>query len=529
MIGGTIYAGTGLIGKLFAIDSVTGVKQEIPLPAQYSSCSWVYELAATDSELYAQLHCDGVTAGHVYSPATGTWSPSLGVFGSQRVGASADGREWFVSDGRLASRTRAGVVSVTTFAFGPKGNAVITDSSGAEWVIGLTAKGLLNRHRIGSSTADTVDPGMPASAVHPRTLGVGPDGNLHVSGAVAGGLATYCASSGVWGKFQGDIAQAEGIAAHDGSLYLGIYTGARIFRWASWRACSTPSTALQAPVRMAELRGLSQDRPFALASIKPGLLAVGTVPDYGHLGGHLTLINTTSAGTGTTNVVDLPGALPKSGIEIVDDQSVLALQPGPATADGSPDILYGGTGIYGGLGVNPTASDAVVFAFGLDTLTERWRVTIPGESAVTALTLDGDGMLWAATAGKVYQIDPDTQSIVREVVVASFDWSTVVEASGVRAGLAYSTADGTIHGSLRGKIVRINPMDGTFETLQGAQGKELVLRSAASGGSPGNTDYWLDGGRLKSVTWPSRAASAISATISSTRPGSTSRPPTSRV
>src|SRR5690606_19046910 len=101
-------------------------------------------------------------------------------------------------------------------------------------------------------------------------------------------------------------AQVEGMTSHGTDLMLGVYPGAKIYRYDTtqeWQAGTNPGT----PVAI----GNSQDRPVALTPAGD-LTAIGSVPDYGHLGGALTLLDRT---TGETT----------SYRNVVQDQSIVTL------------------------------------------------------------------------------------------------------------------------------------------------------------------------------------------------------------
>src|SRR5690606_16143126 len=80
-------------------------------------------------------------------------------------------------------------------------------------------------------------------------------------------------------------AQVEGMVSQGTDLLLGVYPGAVVYQYDTtkpWEAGTNPGPAI--PI------GEHQDRPVALAAVGD-LTAVGTVPDYGQLGGALSLIN----------------------------------------------------------------------------------------------------------------------------------------------------------------------------------------------------------------------------------------------
>lgn len=122
-----------------------------------------------------------------------------------------------------------------------------------------------------------------------------------------------------------------------------------------------------------------KDRPFALAPAGEQL-AMGTVPDYGKLGGTLSFLNPATEEYLVHH-------------DVVKKQSITA----HAYKNG---LVYGGTSVYGGLGTTPSQEEGKLFVWDVAKGKKVSEVVpIPGEKAITALTFDNDGKLWGITAG----------------------------------------------------------------------------------------------------------------------------------
>ncbi|MPV35612.1 FIMAH domain-containing protein [Georgenia subflava] len=467
VVGDTAYAGTGTVAGLFAVDIDSGDVAEVPLPDGRTDCTFVYELAAADTDLYAKIECQGAYVGYVYDTVAEEWSEPIGALSSQSVGQTADGRTWFVLAGNLAYRTPAGEVVDTGHAFGAKGVGVTTDADGAEWVVGMSHRGLVHRYEVATGEAEPVPVGLDSTSVNPRAMAVGPDGRIHVGGYLSGGFATFDPAADSW-TFERGLGQAEGMVAHDGLLYAGVYPGARLYEIDTSIPLGDGN-----PRQVLELRETTQqDRPFGMASAGD-LVAVGTVGGYGVLKGSLTLYDPE---TGTWDEYH----------DLITDQSIITLEE----HDG---VLYGGTSVFGGNGIEPTQSAGVVFAFDLASRELLWSTPVDGLAA-TAVTM-ADGELWAATVGDLLVLDPATGEITHEHEVAPFDWGTVPNGLWRSADLEFSEADGYIYGSVFDRILRIDPDTREVDQLEGASGIKLDL-------APDNTTYWIDDRSLFSATWP---------------------------
>ena len=468
VIADTAYAGTGTTAALYAVDIDDGAVTEIPLPADETDCTFVYELAAVGDDLYVKLECQGSFVGYVFDTATGTWSDPLGAISSQSAGRTDDGRTFFTLGDNLAYRTPDGEVIDTGAVFGSKGVGVTSDADGNEWVVGITHRGLVYRYDVSAGTAESVPVGLDSTSVNPRSLAVGPNGSVHVGGYLSGGLASYDPVADEW-AFEAGLGQAEGMISHDGLLYAGVYPGARLYEIDTDAPFGDTN-----PRQVMELRTPThQDRPFALASAGD-FVAVGTVAGYGDLKGSLTLYDPAAETWDEYH-------------DLVTDQSIVAL-------DEHDGVIYGGTSVFGGNGVEPTQSAAVVFAFDVATRELLWSTPMDESLAVTAVTMT-DGELWAATVGDLLVLDPATGELVDEQEVGPFDWGGVPNGLWASADLEYSATDGYVYASMLNNILRIDPDTRQVEKLPGASGGKLVLAGD-------DTTYWVHEGSLHSATWP---------------------------
>lgn len=223
------------------------------------------------------------------------------------------------------------------------------------------------------------------------------------------------------------------------------------------------------PARVFSLRDAEQARPYALASAGR-YLAIGTEGSYGVAGGALHLFD---PATGTAR------AFP----ELSAGHSVTGL----AFHNG---VLFGGTSIFGGNGSTPAAGDARVFAMDPVTGGKRWEVVpIPGEKAVSGLTIDGDGHVWGVTAGSVFELDPATGQVLRTAVLAPFDWSAVGEWNPIPTKIGYQAADGHLYVSVRARLFRLNHDTLADSAPAGTSAGMLVTHSNGAA-------YWVAGQNL---------------------------------
>lgn len=129
--------------------------------------------------------------------------------------------------------------------------------------------------------------------------------------------------------------QTEGIAELNGNIYFGTYTGANIF-------CLDPSREIEVnknPYLLYQVTN-NQDRPFAMTTGENKLF-VGTIPDYGLLGGSLAIYDENNQEWEQYD-------------NLIPNQSI-------ASIIYHKGLLYVTTSIYGGIGIEPTEDNAVIF------------------------------------------------------------------------------------------------------------------------------------------------------------------------
>ncbi|MCU6710369.1 carbohydrate binding domain-containing protein [Paenibacillus sp. J5C_2022] len=290
---------------------------------------------------------------------------------------------------------------------------------------------LTGNHQIIESSME----GQPAII---QSLGLGPDGRIYASGYQSGGLSAYDPATGNILEYpKGTIGQIEGMITYDGKLYAGVYPGADLF---SYDPAQPYDYGTNPQLHFGLKSEFDQDRPFALTGVGEQL-AIGTVPDYGKLGGALTMYNPNS---GEKQVYR----------NVVSNQSVTAL----ASKDG---IVYGGTSVWGGLGITPSETEAKLFIWNPATDEKEWEgVPISGDRAIVDLAFDDQGYLWGLTVGKVFKFDPATREVIAVVNILPFNWDGVSHVW--KNGSLLLAPDGHIYVLTLTQLFRLDPV--TLET-----------------------------------------------------------------
>jgi hypothetical protein len=187
-----------------------------------------------------------------------------------------------------------------------------------------------------------------------------------------------------------DSGQVEGFGSFDGDLVYGRYPQGALYRYdldKPWSQGTNPKPPVQ--VTPDE----SQNRPQSFVDIG-GQMAVSTVPETGRNGGTITLWN-----PDTNAVTSYPG--------IVKDQTPVSL----VYRNG---LVFGGTSIYGGYGIDPVTTDATLFIW--DPVAHQTVFTVapvPGATTIAGLVADSNGLLWGIADNHLFAFNMASRKVVR--------------------------------------------------------------------------------------------------------------------
>ncbi|MBS4208178.1 hypothetical protein [Bacillus sp. FJAT-50079] len=237
---------------------------------------------------------------------------------------------------------------------------------------------------------------IASQSVAIQALETGHDGRLYMGG--------YQRGMSIYDPFKEKIevnissfAQPEGIGFLNNKAYYGTYVGAIMYSYDPLK----PVDLNENPRFEYDIED-QQDRPFAITS-GDNQLFVGTVPDYGVLGGALAIYDASTDKWSQYR-------------NIVQDQSIISL----AYRDGK---LYGGTSVWGGLGMDPKAKEAKIFVWDVEKGEKMKEFTpqIPGidetPRMIGELSFGPDGNLWGAVDGTIFAMDPETMEVVKSKLI----------------------------------------------------------------------------------------------------------------
>lgn len=493
--GEKIYVGVGEHARLIEVDPKTGASQDI-LPTEYASKHWCYSVRMSGGKLFALVQEGQLCL--VIDPATRKVEQTLIDVPAQLVVSPKspyDDKVYFRGQTQLRwydLKTRE------------TGNADVPNSggiTGMSWLNGelvmLTVRGNVVRFDPRNGKSSTLKLTIPPEETPIQSIARGPDGKIYCGGYLSGGLSSYDPKTGKHEQFNG-ISQSESMGVLGERLYHGVYPHARLYATATtqpWKPGDGPSAN---PRKLDQLDRVGQVRPMATLGVEPlGKVFYGTVPDYGTLGGTLSIYDA------TTDKVDVHR-------NIVEDQSVINLCY-------TSGLIIGGTTRSGGLGIEPKAESAKLFGYDPRS-NEKVFETVPEPKAwlITGLVVDAEKRVWGVADETLFCFDVAKREVVSTQHLFDSNENTR-HAHWRDAFMTLHPRDGQIYGTMGGKLFRLDPRSREVTVLW-ENGAVLLARDLS-----GRIYFRSDRTHLWQYTPPGIEAgvAAQSATPSATPPGTT--------
>ncbi len=437
----TIYVGVGVKRPhLIEIDLETGLRREI-LPPGFERDQSVYALSISGEQLWAELHPSHHTL--VFNRRTRAVIAELEITGLYQPIASApsphDGKIYYVQSGQLKAfdpaqpqRTPSAIMPVHS------AQAMAWLEAGPELTL-FTQTGELVRYdpRTGRNEVIAVKSPAEPSLIH--SIAHGPKGRIWMGAYLSGGAAYFDPASGQTTEFKG-ISQAEQIVALGTKLYFGLYPRARIFEFDPEKAWDPTNGNPRSIAILPE-----QSRPMAMLGVPElGKIFIGTVPEYGKLGGMLAVWDVAKRELET-----FPNLVPR--------QSIASL----AYADG---LVIGGTTIEGGLGVPPVEKEGRLFLWDPASKKIVFETTpVPTKGIVSGLTVMKNAAVWGFAQGALFEFDLKARRVTQ--AREQFQPHFADRAMWQDANLVVHP-DGSVYGVEDNRFVRIDGRTGQVTVLR---------------------------------------------------------------
>lgn len=461
---GYLYLGVGVDNHLVKLNVETGEYEKIELPGEIVHGSSIWQLDAAGKYIVAGVG-GGDNALLFYDTESEEWSDTYYINnkGLRLVhGQPGSNKVYFLQNNRLQEvdlETLEAVDTGVVFGTFLRNTAWVERPDNPDFpnlsLVTVQFSGAVTYMNLETKKVETVNYPIVGNPIPLQTMEKGPDGNLYLSGYPGGKGAVYNPETNESETFT--LGQAEGMAALDDKMYFGVYPGATIFELDVNSPTLAPKQIYDIP---------NQDRPFVIRSIQDKLF-IGTIPDYGKLGGSLTILD--------------PSSIEDTIVHenVVHNQAITGL----AEKDG---LLYGSTTVAGGLGIEPSEDAAKIFVWDIakgEKITE-FVPEIPDMTIlprmISGMSLGPDDLLWSATGGTILAIDPETLDIVKSKSI----YPEIEDYGRWRPIQIRWGEDGLMYTTLAGKITVIDPITLESETLAATELMTL--------GDDGNI-YYADG------------------------------------
>lgn len=450
----SLYVGIGTTAHLIRMDRETGERSEIELPitGASTSISNVWEYGDTLFAAYGtSLLAIDIETGEVLH--TMDWEDENTFDGLLSAPSPYDESLIYFITKQATQLWTYNLETNETEKVDPTIQMPATPAKSMKWVKNEEGEDVLAilHHQIeyseynpNTNTLEVSYPEVATQGLNIQSLAIGDDNNVYMGG-YQGSFGVFDTSTETYLLNERDPHQIEGIGFLNGEVYLGTYGGAKIYRYNPELPFEYSGGGEGNNPEMVYDIDDDQSRPFTFAS-GDNKLFVGTISDYGKLGGSLTIYDSL---TGEWSSIR----------NIIENQSIIGL----AYHNG---IVYGGSTISGGLGIDPSEPEARMFAY--DTATGEHEVFdleaagLDKPEMIGELSIGPDGNLWGVAWG--YDADRSYNTVVfsmdkesRQVLKSTEIYSGVHRGSQWRPFYIRWDDQGYLYTTAGRKLTVINP------------------------------------------------------------------------
>lgn len=443
-----VYAGIGTTKHLFRVNRITGEKEEIVLAGHSGENGIIEDMFLVGDKLFVSVSTttmavvDTNTNGIIHTFCYNNRISKPSPYNAQLLYYKWGTKLYQYDLSSNATRAIEGLPALPD-TLRVKDMAWITlkngDKQGKRVLAIVTQYGEYMLYDPVDNELTFIALDIAMDAVGIQSLEAGPDGRLYLGGYQRG-MSIYNPVTGAIDVNLPLFAQPEGIGFLDDKVYYGTYVGAVMYSYDPSKPADADNPKLAYDI------GEDQDRPFAIAA-GGNHLFVGTIPDYGVLGGALAVYNQTN-GKWTQHR------------HVVRDQSIIGL----AYRDGK---LYGGTSIWGGLGIKPSAKEAKMFVWDVKKgrKIKEFTPDIPGidtaPKMIGELSFGPDGNLWGIAEGTLFAMDPATLRVVKSRMIFPSSYTS----SKWKPFIIEWSPDGLLYTTISRKLVIVDPKTLDYRVL----------------------------------------------------------------
>jgi streptogramin lyase len=424
---GRVYAGVGSHAHLIEIDPKTSEKRDL-LPPEYREQEFVYGVSVFDGRLFGLI--TRAEKSLVFSLKNDELIGILPRMNGQQVMIDGPGNlVYYTVDGSLIS------ADYTDLKTPPRKLCECPNALGFTWIddklVAFTREGLV-RYDPKTGKKSTTSVKLPAEPTDIQSIELGPDGRIWTGGYLSGGNGAYDPNTGETQACPG-LSQAEDMTVVGDTIYFGLYPGAKI---ASYNTRMQWNPRANNPRRIADLGPENQSRPMAMLGVADlNQVFIGTIPEYGQLGGVLAVYD---IGTGKIAVHH----------DVVPKQSICSLVY-------HKGLVIGGTTIFGGLGQKPEETEAKLFVWDPTGNSKTFETSVAGAKAITGLFVGPDGEIWGMAEGTLFIFNRSTLqvSFTKEILPIHYGGERHVW----RDAFFVTHPNGLIYGTMGDKLFQLDP------------------------------------------------------------------------
>lgn len=410
----SLYVGMGTTAYLMKMDLATGERSEIKLPITGTSTSisniWEY-----GNNIFVAYGTSLVTIDKTTGEEKNTmnWQDENTFDGLISSPSPYDENILYFINKNNQQLWTYDMTTHKTAKVNPTVQLPASPSKAMRWIKDENGKDVLAilHHQIEYSiydpTTNTVKvsyPEVDMQGLLMQSLEIGEDQKIYMGG-YQGSFGVFDTSIDQYILQERDPHQIEGIGFLNGDVYLGTYGGAKIYKYDPNQPFTFSGGKSGDNPEMVQDIQDDQSRPFTFTS-GDNKLFIGTISDYGRLGGALTIYDSKTKEWQTVR-------------NIINNQSIIGL----AYLDGT---VFGGSTIAGGLGIDPTEPKAKMFEYDVATGThEAFDLHVEGlakPEMIGELSVGPDGNLWGVAWGLgedgidntvIFAMNPKNREIVK--------------------------------------------------------------------------------------------------------------------
>lgn len=455
IVNGEIWAGTGPVPHLFRIDPESGDRVEMEPPSHVmEGTDWFISIEQRHNLVFVRLSPRGTYDMAIYDTRRQRWTEEIipGTFDAPPTDVGHRHRVYFLQgEDVMAYQIPSQRLESVGFEDSPL-KAELAGAVGtygislldhpdlpADTVAGLNTDGALWHYSVATGEHRVVEADLLGSPLGAHSIGVGSDGTVYFGAYLSSGVMSRIDQDTEEIEALNGPKQSDAILAFGDRVAVSSYPGAIIHAGdpVDWEW-----TEFEQLLELGRGAPNFQDRIFAMVE-HDGRIVAGSVPDYGQLGGALTIVDPTSGDYDMHR-------------DVVPEQSIVALAL-------SGDLVVGGTSIHGGLSSNPSRSTAELFTWDLEAeALVTSEAVVDGAHAICELHVGPDGTVWGlASDGTVFAYDVEQGAVSGTISTGK----TTSNEWGRRTSLFHRASDGFLYAAAGGALLRLDPVDMTSEIL----------------------------------------------------------------